>query len=142
MIEQTHLRHARYIGTLTVTPHVEDTFCQGRLHIGRAIEGKGVGITIVGGEVTGCVLLYTDAVGKGFGNDVPQIDGISVTLHFFPLVDVEHHGNGLLARLLIGFVGHHLAVSGQDMGNLHGSIGKVLMLVTGSQQHRCRNSYA
>ena len=142
MIEQTHLCHTGDIGTLPVTPHVEDTLSQRRLHIGRAIKGKSVLVAVVGGEVTGCVLFHTDTVSKGFGSDVPQIDGISVSLHFFPLIDVEHHCNGLLARLLVGFVGHHLAVSGQDMGDLHGCVGKVLMLVTGSQQHRCRNSYA
>ena len=47
------------------------------------------------------------------------------------MVDVKDYGNGFLTALVILALRNDLAVSAEDVTDLGGGIGEVLMLVTG-----------
>ena len=51
------------------------------------------------------------------------------------MVDVEDYSNGFLTALVILALRNDLAVSAEDVTDLGGGIGEVLMLVTGNEQH-------
>ena len=51
------------------------------------------------------------------------------------MVDVKDYGNGFLTALVILALRNDLAVSAEDVTDLGGCIGEVLMLVTGNEHH-------
>ena len=110
VVQQPHLRHTGDVGTLSVFPDVKDLFRQGRMNFCCAIEGEGVCIAVVCRQVSRRALAHPDTIGECHRVDVPQIDGIAVALNVLVVIDVEHHGNGLLTLRLTVRQRHHLAV--------------------------------
>ena len=78
-------------------------------------------------------MLHAQSVRKGFGSDVPQIDGTTVLFCVAVLAGVEYDGHGPLAGSLVQLVGKNRAVVAEDMSGPYRHVRSLDVCVAGGQ---------